>query len=248
MKKKIVYIALALLLIIGIAGTFWGSSIAEAATKTIWNSCPKGKVNDRYPGDCHDYIDTNKDKICDRSQPAPAAAAASTTTAAPKTTVASKTTVVPKTTPSSTPSVSSALVESSISAGSAVTAGVDNAGAVDTSAAAKTKGSSYYLVPLLAVFILAYCLTWILSAKKVFKTLTHRKIWNVILLVACLVSVLLGLILTFNLDFDTNITLPFNMLFWHVEAGIAMSVIAIFHIVWHWRYFVKILKVTGQAN
>jgi hypothetical protein len=70
----------------------------------------------------------------------------------------------------------------------------------------------------------------------------------VILLVACLVSVLLGLILTFNLDFDTNITLPFNMLFWHVEAGIAMSVIAIFHIVWHWRYFVKILKVTGQAN
>jgi hypothetical protein len=243
MRKKIVIIIFALLLVIGIAGTFWGPSIALAAS-SIWNSCPKGRVNDPYPGDCHDYIDTNKDKICDRSQPAPV------TTAAPKTTTATKTTAAPAT------SVSSALVDSSISsgtpgAGSSVSA--VGAGTADTDVTAGTenavgRGNIYYFIPVMAGFIAAYCLTWILSAKKVFKTLTHRKIWNVILLVSALVSILLGLILVLNIDFNTSISLPFNIIFWHVEAGIAMSVIAVFHIVWHWRYFVKIFRVTDQAN
>jgi hypothetical protein len=229
LKKKIVYITLSLLLIIGIAGAFWGPSIALAAS-SIWNSCPKGKVNDTYPGDCHDYIDTNKDRICDRSQPAPVA------TAAPKTTT------VPAT------SVNSTLADSSITPGSAVSAEVDGAGAVDTNSAAKANTGSYYLVPILAGLIVAYCITWILSAKKVFKTLTHRKIWNVVLLVSALVAALLGIILTFNLDFNTNITLPFNMLFWHVEAGIALGIVALFHVVWHWRYFAKMLKMANQAG
>jgi len=237
MRKKIVIIIFALLLVIGIAGTFWGPSIALAAS-SIWNSCPKGRVNDPYPGDCHDYIDTNKDKICDRSQPAPVTNAAPKTTAAPAT------------------SISSALVDSSISSGNP---GADSsvsavgAGAADTDVTAGTenavgRGNIYYFIPVMAGFIAAYCLTWILSAKKVFKTLTHRKIWNVILLVSALVSVLMGLILVLNIDFNTGISLPFNIIFWHVEAGIAMSVVAIFHIVWHWRYFVKILKVKEQEK
>jgi hypothetical protein len=245
MRKKIVLIALSMLLIIGIAGTFWGPSIALAAT-SIWNSCPKGKVNCAYPGDCNDYIDTNNDRICDRSQPAPK------TTAATITTAASKTTVAPTT------SVSIALVDSSISSGSsgaASSVSAVNTVAVETDVTAETgnaagtgKSSSYYLIPIMAGLIAAYCLTWILSAKKVFKTLTHRKIWNVILLVSCLVSALLGIFLTFNLDFDTNITLPFNMLFWHVEAGIALGIVALFHVVWHWRYFTKMLKMANQAG
>jgi hypothetical protein len=239
MRKKIVLIALSMLLIIGIAGTFWGPSIALAAT-SIWNSCPKGKVNDTYPGDCNDYIDTNNDRICDRSQSAPAATAA------------------PKTNAASTTSVSSTLVDSSISSGSsgaASSVSAVNTAAVETDVTAGTghaagtrNSSSYYLIPIMAGLIAAYCLTWILSAKKIFKTLTHRKIWNVILLVSCMVSALLGIFLTFNLDFNTNITLPFNMLFWHVEAGIALGIVALFHVVWHWRYFAKMLKTANQAG
>jgi hypothetical protein len=249
MRKKIVIIIGALLLVIGIAGTFWGPSIAQAAS-SIWNSCPKGRVNCLYPGDCRDYIDTNKDGICDRSQPAPAAVAA------PKNTSASTTTAAPKTTAASPSLISGALVDSSISSGTSGAASSASAvisGAADTDVTAGTgnaigRGTIYYFIPVMAGFIAAYCLTWILSAKKVFKTLTHRKIWNLILLISALVSILLGLILTLNIDFNTGISLPFNMIFWHVEAGIAMSVVAIFHVVWHWRYFVKILKVTGQAN
>jgi hypothetical protein len=50
------------------------------------------------------------------------------------------------------------------------------------------------------------------------------------------------LFLTLNLEFDLNITLPVNMLFWHVEASIVMGIILVFHIIWHWKYFVKMVK------
>jgi hypothetical protein len=220
MKRKIVFTILSLLLVGGIAGTFWGSSIAQAAS-SIWNSCPKGMVNDPYPGSCHDYIDTNKDKICDRSQPAPQTATASTAT-----------------------TVSASPANSSITADTS-----GGAGPVDTDTAAEAVGRHiYYVVPVLTGLIVLYGLTWILSVKKVFKPLTHRKIWNVILLVAVLVSALFGIILTLNIEYKTHISLPFNMLFWHVEAGIALGVVAFFHVLWHWRYFSKMLKKAEQVN
>jgi hypothetical protein len=33
--------------------------------------CPFGKINDPYPGSCFRYLDTNNNKICDYSEPAP---------------------------------------------------------------------------------------------------------------------------------------------------------------------------------
>jgi len=36
-----------------------------------WDDCPKGMVNDEYPGSCPRYIDTDENGICDHSEPAP---------------------------------------------------------------------------------------------------------------------------------------------------------------------------------
>ena len=36
-----------------------------------WDDCPKGLVNDEYPGSCSLYIDTDENGICDHSEPAP---------------------------------------------------------------------------------------------------------------------------------------------------------------------------------
>ena len=63
MKNKLLIIILSLLFVFGVVGTFWGPNIVEAAT--VWNSCPKGLVNDPYPGQCHSYIDTNGDTTFD---------------------------------------------------------------------------------------------------------------------------------------------------------------------------------------
>ena len=36
-----------------------------------WDDCPKGLVNDEYPGSCPRYVDTDENGICDHSEPAP---------------------------------------------------------------------------------------------------------------------------------------------------------------------------------
>ena len=36
-----------------------------------WDDCPKGLVNDEYPGNCSLYVDTDENSICDHSEPAP---------------------------------------------------------------------------------------------------------------------------------------------------------------------------------
>ena len=40
-------------------------------TALAWDDCPKGLVDDPYPGECARYVDTDNDGICDHSQPAP---------------------------------------------------------------------------------------------------------------------------------------------------------------------------------
>jgi hypothetical protein len=47
---------------------------------SAWDDCPRGLVNDTYPGACSRYIDTNKDGICDHSQPNPITGAAAKST------------------------------------------------------------------------------------------------------------------------------------------------------------------------
>jgi len=222
MKKKLAVVILAFMVLTGLAGTFWSPEIAEAAT-SIWNSCTKGRVNCPYPGQCHSYIDTNKDKICDRSQSAPQPSATPTTTES----------AIPTT---NTPAVFSDASELE-------PADADDPTGLSSAANENPVNSkSYGFIAILLVAAFSYALTWVLSRKKVIRHQLHRKIWNIILLVSAAISALLGLFLTLNLEFDLNITLPVNMLFWHVEASIVMGIILVFHIIWHWKYFVKMVK------
>jgi hypothetical protein len=103
-------------------------------------------------------------------------------------------------------------------------------------------GSRYYLLPVLLVTGLLYGLSYLLAARGAVRLAVHRKIWNVILLITFFVSAVLGLILVLEIDYNTDIALPFSTLFWHVEAGIVMGAVAALHIGWHWRYFQKMLK------
>ncbi len=220
MKRKIIIAVLSLLLMIGLVGTFWGTSIAEAASG-LWNSCPRGEVNDAYPGDCHDYIDTNNDGICDRSQ--------------------------------SNPQLSSTAEDSSSSLTVDSSTVAANNGDSASTAEAATDGAginsySYNFILICLVCIVLYCITWILSAKKIMKQTVHRKIWNVVLLISLIGSALLGLIRILIIDFNINISLPFNTLFWHVEVSIVLGIVALFHIFWHWRYFTTMLRTAKNHD
>ena len=67
MKKRILTIAILMFVFmfpsinnIGLSGEVYA-----------WEDCPKGMVNDEYPGSCPRYIDTDENGICDHSEPAP---------------------------------------------------------------------------------------------------------------------------------------------------------------------------------
>jgi hypothetical protein len=236
MKKRLSFTFFAILILVGAAGTFWGTQAVQAAS-SVWNSCPRGQVNCAYPGQCRLYTDSNNDQICDRSQSAPSTAASST---ADLIVSDSGITVIAG---QDSSNVESITVVSEVTQD---TTG-NNAGNMNTGEAIALK-RSYYFIPIFLVLAVLYTLTWTLAAKKVIKVLTHRKIWNFVLLAAMIVSALLGLFLILNIDFDFNINLPFNMLFWHVESGIALGVIGIFHIIWHWRYFSRLFKAVNKSD
>lgn len=46
-------------------------SLVYSGNIYAWDDCPKGEVNDPYPGECAGYVDTDNDQICDHSQLAP---------------------------------------------------------------------------------------------------------------------------------------------------------------------------------
>jgi len=96
---------------------------------------------------------------------------------------------------------------------------------------------------LITIIILSlYLFSYLLSKKKKISLLTHRRFWNIILLLSFLTSGLIGLILAFSIDQKLSISWYLPFLWLHVEAGIIMAIISIFHILWHLPYFTSFLK------
>ena len=260
-------------------------SFVNPTDALAWNNCPRGLVNDPYPGACRRYVDTNGDQVCDLSQSQPTA---STTTASTTTTTVATTTKVSSTTSTlgTTTSAASgepptgncplgpcigcracisiaadvqngtpvaALSTISGSAGSTTSGGTGSAVAAaatatgSTASAASTTGGSglftHYMVSPIAIgFLLIYSLSFFLYKTKRIRISTHRKIWNVLLLATFLITGIFGLILTIQLDYTLPFTLPINLLFWHVEAGIVMTLISLFHMGWHFNYYRNLLR------
>jgi len=112
----------------------------------------------------------------------------------------------------------------------------------ESATSAKAPEKQYNFFPISIGLLIAYILSFVLSRYKVISYSLHKKIWNWFLLGFFLVSAILGSFLVLRISNNIVIPLPFNMLYWHVEAGVALTAISIFHIVWHWRYFVTLFK------
>ena len=106
----------------------------------------------------------------------------------------------------------------------------------------KTSIQNYNFLPISLILIFFYALSSFLVKKEAISLANDRKIWIFLLLITFLISGILGILWVIRLDFGWRISLPFNILFWHTETGIAMTVISIFHIIWHWPYFKKLFR------
>lgn len=105
-----------------------------------------------------------------------------------------------------------------------------------------SSGSPYHLILISLLTIGLYAFTLILVKAKVMKLATHRKIWNVLLLIGALVSCLLGFFLVIQINYDIKMDWFWTVKFLHVEFGIAMTIIAIFHILWHTNYWKSLFR------
>lgn len=100
----------------------------------------------------------------------------------------------------------------------------------------------YPLLEITALTLGLYFVTYLLVRFKVIKKNTHRKIWNVVLLITFLMSGLLGFFLVVQLNYDVVMDWYLDFLKLHVEFGIAMAIISVFHAFWHLSYYVNIFK------
>lgn len=100
----------------------------------------------------------------------------------------------------------------------------------------------YNALLITGICLAAYLLTFVLVKLGKIKKITHRKIWNVVLLFTCLVSCLLGLVLALQINYRFGMDYFRDLLKLHVEFGIAMTVVVIFHIIWHLKYYKNLFK------
>jgi hypothetical protein len=262
-------------------------ALALPSSALAWDNCPKGFVNDPYPGACRRYVDTDDDGICDLSQPEPSATTTTTqvttTTEIQKEQQATATTLAVATTTSGEPPTGDCPlgpcancgaclgIGSSVSASTviaetgdedsdeALAAGAMALAASDTSATTSTttptggstsgSGGSglfthYNVSPIAIAFFVIYGVSFFLHNTKRIRLATHRKVWNVLLAATFLITGIFGLILTIQLDYELPFTIPFDLLFWHVEAGVAMTLISLFHLGWHFNYYKNLVRTS----
>ncbi len=111
---------------------------------------------------------------------------------------------------------------------------------LEETSAEKSKPYDLILISLLSFGL--YGFTWVLVKLKKMKLSLHRKIWNFILLLIFLWSCLFGFFLVIQLNYNFVIEWYKTVLYWHVQVGIAMTIIAFFHSWWHLKYYVNMFK------
>lgn len=100
----------------------------------------------------------------------------------------------------------------------------------------------YALFPIGIAIILLYALSYLLCRAGIILKKSHRQIWNTGLLLTFFITAFLGILLAVQVNFKLEIPWIKELLVWHVDFGIGMSLIAIFHFTWHWSYYRDLIR------
>lgn len=213
------------------------------------------------PGRCGRFIDQNGDGFCDRgrlSNPVKTTEPEAVTTPAKsevKTEVKPESEVKKQTetkteneTPKEANVQSTAQTETMPDVAEATTVTIEEEAAVENEPAPIQNKSPYSLILISAITLGLYLLTFILVKANVMKKATHRKIWNVALLITGLVSCLLGFFLVIQINYNWKMEWLWTVKLYHVQFGIAMTLIMIIHILWHMNYWKSIVTLKKKSE
>src|SRR5574344_1739397 len=107
--------------------------------------------------------------------------------------------------------------------------------------------TNYNFILISTIVLSCYLTSFLLVKFKKITQLQHRRFWNIILLITFLVSCFLGLFLAFSIDQQLSLKFYLPFIWCHVEFGIIMSLIAIFHTLWHLPYYQAIFHQSHQT-
>jgi spermidine synthase len=108
--------------------------------------------------------------------------------------------------------------------------------------------TAYPLFPITILVVLFYALSFVFSRIGLVSKLNHRKFWNVLLLLTFLATALLGLFMVVKINYKLQFPFYEKLVAWHVEFGIGMAIIALFHFSWHLRYYIRLFHPEKQAK
>lgn len=102
--------------------------------------------------------------------------------------------------------------------------------------------SPYLLIPLGLLLSMIYLVSTILVRLQIIPASNHQKFWNSILLVTFLVTAMLGILLTIQTNYKLDWPLVKALLKYHVNFGIAMSLVAFIHLTRHSSYYFRLFN------
>lgn len=199
-----------------------------------WDNCPFDLKDDPYPGECKRYIDTDGDGICDLSQPAPE----------------DRDTNIFLNEENEKENVSdidnskySEGIDEKVTGVFFVAEAASTETIVSNSPPPERKSlPDYNFLEIFFVALLIYFGGKFLARKLEISSCKEKKFWNLFLLISFIGSAGTGMILVFIRDYDWFRAINFNFLFWHVEFSIVMTLLGIFHALWHLKYYLSIFK------
>ena len=90
------------------------------------------------------------------------------------------------------------------------------------------------IIPALP-FIGGYLLTYGLYRMNLIKKALHINIWNLIIGLTFLISAGASFILLLLMDFGVALPISPQLFYWHVEMGISLALVTIFHFHTYWK-------------
>ena len=112
-----------------------------------------------------------------------------------------------------------------------------------SSSVAEGYNPDYNILPIILALFMFYLITYLLYDNKNIKRRTFKQIWSLVLVGSFLFVGIAGVILSLLADFNLILPFDFNLLFWHVEAGIILAITTILHIHVHFKRFKEIINV-----
>lgn len=205
--------------------------------------CPFGEKYNCL-GECGRFTDENEDSFCDNGLIQTQEPTTETQTEVAPVETKKEIEITPKKTTISTQEKDIVKTEENISKEEKIIPKEEKNIPKENFSKPKEKKSKkpYRIIAITIAVLIAYLTTFILVKTNKIKKLTHRKLWNVILLLTFLVSCLLGFILALQINYGFCMDWFRDFLKWHVEFGIAMTIIALIHIIWHYKYYTSLFS------